>query len=42
MSNKLLVKKQVCRIITWFFGYDKLTKKNTISKKLFNNNFYGI
>jgi len=27
MSNRLLVTKQVRRILTWFFGYDKLTKK---------------
>lgn len=37
MSNKLLVKKQVHRILTWFFSYDKLTKLKTASKGSFNN-----
>jgi len=39
MSNKLLVKKQVRRILTWFFSYDKLTKQKSVSKNLFNNKF---
>lgn len=39
MSNKLLVKKQVRRILTWFFSYDKLTKLKSVSKNLFNNKF---
>ena len=37
MSNKLFVTKQICRMLTWFFGYDKLTKIKAISKLLFNN-----
>ena len=37
MSNKLFVKKQIHRILTWFFSYDKLTKLKTVSKSLFNN-----
>lgn len=36
MSNRLLVKKQVRRILTWFFSYDKLTKQKTAPKDLFN------
>lgn len=39
MSNKLLVKKQVRRILTWFFSYDKLTKLKSVSKNLFSNKF---
>lgn len=37
MSNKLFVKKQIRRILTWFFSYDKLTKLKSVSKDLFNN-----
>ena len=37
MSNKLFVKNQICRMLTWFFGYDKLTKLKTTSMRLFNN-----
>ena len=39
MSNKLFVIKQICRILTCFLSYDKLTKKYTMSKNLFNNKF---
>lgn len=39
MSNKLLVTKQVRRILTWFFSYDKLTKQKSVSKNLFDNKF---
>lgn len=39
MSNRLFVKKQIHRILTWFFSYDKLTKLKTVSKNLFNNKF---
>lgn len=42
MSNKLLVKKQVRRILTWFFSYDKLTKQKSVSKNLFNNKFDDV
>ena len=39
MSNKLFVRKQICRILTCFLSYDKLTKIYTTSKNLFNNKF---
>ncbi len=42
MSNKLSVKNQVRRILTWFFSYDKLTKLKTAPKTLFNNKVDGV
>jgi hypothetical protein len=42
MSNKLFVMNQICRILTCFLSYDKLTKKKSIPKGLFNNKFDGI
>ena len=39
MSNRLFVKEQIHRILTWFFSYDKLTKLKTVSKNWFNNKF---
>jgi len=42
MSNKLFVKNQICRILTRFFGYDKLTKLKTTPKHLFNNKCDGL
>ena len=41
MSNKLFVKNQICRILTCFLSYDKLTKIKSIPKILFNNKING-
>lgn len=39
MSNRLLVEKQVRRMLPWFFSYDKLTKLKSVSKNLFDDKF---